>query len=460
MARVRTRGDRHTGLFTDVDGVERSAGTYDSYDRALEVAKGREEWQRAGTQRVDPVVAATITVRQFEGTFLRFAEIAPVTKRQYRSVLRMHVYPVLGDERFADVHTEGMAWIVDAMKTKGSSASMIRLARDVLSKMMQVGIALGYRTHNPIRGYPVPRRPATRKTIPILTPAQFDRFRSALELPGARMLANTIIGSGIRHGEAWALNVGDLVGNRLDIYKAVAESGEEFSLSKERFDLNGQPKDGWARAVPLQPKLVASLRAYISEMGLGPTDVLFPPALVIPRSGASVPKQRPPLTEERLVQLERELGLYEGRYRHGTKTAYTKGCHCEWCRQCMTEYRNERRRRERLAEQGLPAETPKVVARSGGQPPRFVSRHAWLPVWDRACEAAGIYETADAAGLPRPKPKHLRHTHASWLINAGDLPANVMDRLGHSDLSITTRYVQMLDHSESTIALLDSLIDF
>lgn len=459
MARVRTRGDRHTALFIDMDGREKSAGTYDTKERAQEVAQLREDWQKAGTQRVDPVLAATISLQGFEPTFMRFVEVEPSTKRQYESVLKNHIYPTAGIERLAEINTDTIARIILAMKEAGASNGMIKLARDVLSKVMQVAIALGYRTTNPIRGYPIPRRKATRKTIPILTPKQFERFREELPLPGARMAANLIIGSGVRHGEAWALKVGDIVDTKLDVYQAVAESGTKYSLSKERFDLNGTPKDGYARLVPLQPKLVAALRAYAQGMELGPTDLLFPPRLVIPRTGTTLPKQRPPLTEERLAQLERELGRYEGRYRHGTKTAYTKGCHCEWCRQCMTEYRNERRRSQQLAARGLPPDTPKKPA-PASEGPRYVSRHAWLPIWDRACEAAGIYEHADMQGLPRPKPKHLRHTHASWLINAGENPAVVMDRLGHGDLTVTSHYVQMTDHAESTIALLDDMIDF
>lgn len=463
MARVRVRGGpngiRYMALYIAEDGEERSAGTYEIRDRALEVAKDRERWGQGVRQRVDPVIAATATWRSFVPTYMRFAQISGSTKRQYESVLKNHILPVIGNERLAEAEMETGARVIASMREKKASASMQRCARTVMSSIQQVAIVLGYRKNNSIRGLPLPRQKAQRHTIPILIPAQFTAFRDELPTRAAQMAANTIAGSGIRGGECWALEVADLVGTKLDIYKSVSEAGEKYSLSSERFDLNGQPKDGWARQIALQPGLVAALCAYIADEGLGPNDLLFPHRLVMPNAGASMPKYREELTPERLAEIEREHGRWLGRYRHGTPSAYTKGCRCEFCRQAMTEYRNRRRREDRLEAQGLPLDTPKAT-KSSTRVPLYVSRHAWLTLWDAAADAAGIFAAADASGLPRPKPKHLRHSHASWLINAGEKPAVVMDRLGHSDLSVTSRYVQMLDHSESTIALLDNLINF
>lgn len=45
-----------------------------------------------------------------------------------------------------------------------------------------------------------------------------------------------------------------------------------------------------------------------------------------------------------------------------------------------------------------------------------------------------------------------RHTHASWLIDQGVDLARVRHRLGHGDLTTTTRCVKILDEEDSTAA--------
>ena len=49
-------------------------------------------------------------------------------------------------------------------------------------------------------------------------------------------------------------------------------------------------------------------------------------------------------------------------------------------------------------------------------------------------------------------PYQVRHTHASWLIDKGVDLERVRYRLGHGDLTTTTRYVKILDEEDSTAA--------
>ena len=49
-------------------------------------------------------------------------------------------------------------------------------------------------------------------------------------------------------------------------------------------------------------------------------------------------------------------------------------------------------------------------------------------------------------------PYQVRHTHASWLIDNGVDLERVRYRLGHGDLTTTTRYVKILDEEDSTAA--------
>lgn len=54
----------------------------------------------------------------------------------------------------------------------------------------------------------------------------------------------------------------------------------------------------------------------------------------------------------------------------------------------------------------------------------------WSDVWLPACEAASLDD-------PRPRIHDLRHSHASWLIEAGMSLVVVQRRLGHHSISVT-----------------------
>jgi hypothetical protein len=66
----------------------------------------------------------------------------------------------------------------------------------------------------------------------------------------------------------------------------------------------------------------------------------------------------------------------------------------------------------------------------------YLCRSNFRSNWKRACAAAG---------LPALRVHDARHSHASWLANDPQTPlANVRDRLGHSSLAVTSRYVHVM----------------
>jgi integrase len=70
------------------------------------------------------------------------------------------------------------------------------------------------------------------------------------------------------------------------------------------------------------------------------------------------------------------------------------------------------------------------------------------PIWNRIWARA----VADS-GIPfKPTAYQVRHTHASWLIDAGENPKAVMHRLGQADLRTTARYVHVLDETGESAA--------
>ena len=73
-----------------------------------------------------------------------------------------------------------------------------------------------------------------------------------------------------------------------------------------------------------------------------------------------------------------------------------------------------------------------------------MGKNTWYRIWNSA---------VGEAHLPfRYTSYQVRHTHASWLIDQGVDLERVWHRLGHGDLTTTTRYVKILDEEDSTAA--------
>jgi integrase len=69
-------------------------------------------------------------------------------------------------------------------------------------------------------------------------------------------------------------------------------------------------------------------------------------------------------------------------------------------------------------------------------------QHAWKPA-------------VKAAGIPGLRVHDTRHSHASWLANDPRVPlANVRDRLGHSSIAVTSRYVHVMPGDDPCLTAL------
>ncbi len=129
-------------------------------------------------------------------------------------------------------------------------------------------------------------------------------------------------------------------------------------------------------------------------------------------------------------------------YAHGTMGGYTRAkCRCEACRQWARDYGRERMRVRRA---GSSAEAQRRWEKSRDADEPYLDRQIWNRVW-----ALSVAES----GIPfKPTAYQLRHTHASWLIDAGENPKAVMHRLGQADLRTTARYVHVLDETGESAA--------
>ena len=84
MPRVLKRGVRYTAIYADENGRYKSAGAYDSRERAQQVADEHERHVRLRLAETSPADKATITVRDFGVKFLREHTVEPNSKDDLR----------------------------------------------------------------------------------------------------------------------------------------------------------------------------------------------------------------------------------------------------------------------------------------------------------------------------------------------------------------------------------------
>jgi hypothetical protein len=104
--RERQKGVRYRGMYQAADGRYRSAGTFSTEERALEVAKEAErraaEVIGGAAGGLDPGIRATRTIKEYAPLFLRHHRVEGNTKDTYADTLRLHVVPFLGSCRVAE----------------------------------------------------------------------------------------------------------------------------------------------------------------------------------------------------------------------------------------------------------------------------------------------------------------------------------------------------------------------
>jgi integrase len=304
--------------------------------------------------------------------------------------------------------------------------------------MFGMAVADGYLDYNPFHDVKIPKVPG-RRAIKVATPEQYLAVRACLPTKPAQVFSTLLVSSGIRFCEAIGLQPADFdfEAGILEVARSVVKVSRQHHPHGKTFLVRDYTKNGQTRRLKLDPAVVELVRGHIAEHEIRETEVIFSAELVVP------PRQtKPRLTEEQV----RALGNCEpvgGRiYAHGTMGGYTRAkCRCEGCRQWARDYGRERMRVRRAAESGA---VRRRWEKSRDPDETCLDEQSWDRIWAQA--------VADS-GIPfKPTAYQMRHTHASWLIDAGENPKAVMHRLGQADLRTTARYVHVLDETGESAA--------
>lgn len=419
---------RYRAKYRDIRGRIQTAGTFDDPKKAAQawqdaeakVREGRATDRKRGRQQFKAYVEEWFPRHRLE---LRARE-------NYTYYLDRHIIPWFGRMRMIEILPPDVREFVSTLENKGVPASSIEYCLTILSAIFTTALNDQVVFLHPCRGVKAPV--VAKKIRQIITPEQFDVLHEGLADDRWRLLIETDIESGLRWGELTELRPRDFnFGMRtVTVSRVAVELPKRFHPTGGRFLVKPYPKDRDHRQVPLSVPLIAKIKAFIVQHGLGDDDLIF----AMPTQG-----KQPRL---RVVPAPETLGYTEpntaGRkYWHGTMSGYSAGkCRCQHCKDSYAIYRASRR--------GNGKDQPRrsrVVDTDGHIPRRWFRDNVWLPAREAAELGAGV------------KVHSLRHAHASWLLAGGADIVVVKERLGHSQIQTTQKYAHTLPDDEEDVAL-------
>ncbi len=160
--------------------------------------------------------------------------------RTYKSVLRIHVYPVIGDMKVRDLKPSHVVDVLTSMADKGLSESYQAVAHKAMSGVFGMALADDLIVKNPARSVSMARPKPRPKVVP--TREQVTAMLDQASDPQVRVLMMVLIYTGVRITEATGLCWSDWDG------------GDTLTVR--------DTKGGTPRAVPVTETLADELRAW------------------------------------------------------------------------------------------------------------------------------------------------------------------------------------------------------
>jgi len=212
------------------------------------------------------------------------------TQKNYQYILRVHVYPALGDMQLRLINRDVVQGFISAKLRSGLSWRTSKGIRTALGTVMGAAEMAELIPSNPVRKTRFPRRGPTKPRAEI-APEKILELLEALPEPSGS-LAWLLVLTGLRIGELLAVRW-----RNIDLEKK--ELRVTHSVYDGHFDVPKTPRS--QRSVPLGPKAVEILTARKPA-------VSNPEALVFPnREGGAFDRHN--LTNRQLKSTCKKLGL-------------------------------------------------------------------------------------------------------------------------------------------------------
>jgi integrase len=418
---------RYSAEYRDIRGVKRSAGTFASKKEA------DKAWQKAEVNafegRATPVRRGAIRFEPYvRDTWFPNHRLELRSRENYSYYLEKRIIPWFGPMRMIEIGSPEVREFVTKLASEGAKPSSVQYCLTVLSAIFTTALNDQVVFLHPCRGVSGPV--VAKKVRAVITPEQFDMLHEALADDLWKLLVETDVETGLRWGELTELRPKDLDSAVFTVSRVVIELTAEFHPEGGHFLVKDYPKDKEHRQVSISTGLDRKLRDFITQRGIGPNDLIFQ----LPRGASS---RRSPVKEPDAKKMGKFGGENGDQYTHGTLTGYVAGkCKCGDCRAKFAVYRRDRR-----ADGKDQPRRQRTVNTDGHIPRNWFRNNVWLPARAAAKLGEGV------------KPHSLRHAHASWLLAGGADIARVKERLGHSSILTTQKYLHTLPDLENDAAL-------
>jgi integrase len=426
---------RYTAYYVDARGRRRSAGTFTTLKAAnkawqqaeARIAEGRGG--QAGRGRL-------LFERYVADVWLPNHVMELTTRQNYTYTLDRHILPFFAGYRIVDIVPADVREWVTKLQINGVRPPTIRYARTVLSAIFTTALNDQITFLHPCMGVKTPTVATKRRRI--ITPEQFTALYAAIPTRQLRLLVETDVETGLRWGELVELRKRDLDWDSgvITVSRVAGELAGRFTPDGQRFFVKQYPKDSEWRAVTLSAHIFGQLTEHAAA--LAPDDLLF----TAPQPTGPARYHRPETLPDPNTLGYTEPNEKGRRYQHGTLSGYGAGrCRCRHCKDACAAYRARRR----AAGKDEPRRPRRLD--TDGHIPR-----AWFrdTIWKPAIQAANI-------GF-HVRFHDLRHAHASWLLAGGADIQTVKERMGHSSITTTQKYLHTLPHADqAAVIALDSI---
>lgn len=175
-----------------------------------EVREKLAEYERARSDGQNPAPERLTVGRYLDDWLAQVVRPARAAKtvRTYEGVVRVHLKPGLGHVRLRALAPMDIQRLLNAKASKGLSRRSVQMIREVLRNALRGAVRMGYLPRNPAEhvSAPVPDR---RRVRP-LNASELRAFLAAAPQDRLGALFVTVVGLGLRQGEALALRWEDI----------------------------------------------------------------------------------------------------------------------------------------------------------------------------------------------------------------------------------------------------------